>query len=103
MPPNYAWQQFLEHQFPAYPLKRHNDYSKDIEKAGVDGVSLKDGWGEPGSQKLSLQNTVMKWFIDCITIGAVLNTLAFIIVMGILKCEPAWQIWHNIQMVRSLS
>ncbi|CAM1503133.1 Fc.00g079090.m01.CDS01 [Cosmosporella sp. VM-42] len=99
VPPNYLWQQFLEQQFPAYPSGRKHEDSNDMEKGGVDVINWKEGRGEPGGPKLSIQNTMIKWFIDCITAGAIMNTLAFLIVMGILKCEPTWQIWHNIQMV----
>lgn len=49
--------------------------------------------------KFSIRNTLAKWFIDCITAGAIMNTVAFLVVMGILKGQPAIQIVSNIKTV----
>ncbi len=49
--------------------------------------------------KFSVRNTAAKWFIDCITMGALLNTLAFLIIMGILKGQGLTQISENIRKV----
>lgn len=49
--------------------------------------------------KLSIRNTLAKWFIDCITAGAIMNTIAFLVVMGILKGLPTGQISSNIKVV----
>lgn len=43
-------------------------------------------------RRLNWRNTMTKWFIDCITLGALLNTLAFFILMGLLKNQPLSQI-----------
>ena len=37
-----------------------------------------------------------KWFIDCITLGAILNTTLFLVIMGLLKGQPQ-KILHNLR------
>lgn len=36
-------------------------------------------------RKINWLNTFMKMFIDCITLGALVNTVAFLVIMGLLK------------------
>lgn len=55
-----------------------------------------------GQPKLSLRNTLTKWFVDCITAGAVMNTVAFLVLMGIMKGQPGSQIGLNIRNVSFL-
>ncbi|KAK7418942.1 hypothetical protein QQX98_003645 [Neonectria punicea] len=99
-PPNYHWQQYLERSFPAYPLNSRVERLGDIEmRPHDDAPELKDGFPQrPGTPepKLSLKNTLTKWFIDCITAGAIMNTVAFLVLMGILKGQGSSQIWNNI-------
>ena len=86
-PPNFLWQQWLERTFPG---------RKDIGRPGIgkdeDGIDI----AEQGKEKvdaaitqsksnLSIRNTMTKWFIDCITLGALLNTVAFLILINLLK------------------
>ncbi|KAI0850313.1 hypothetical protein F5Y00DRAFT_233073 [Daldinia vernicosa] len=94
-PPNYMWQQLLERSFPAYERKTSIG---DIEKQGINGEDVR-ARGNPEDQepKLNLRNTFAKWFIDCITLGAIFNTVAFFILMGILKSQPVAQIAQNIR------
>ncbi|RFU80184.1 alcohol dehydrogenase [Trichoderma arundinaceum] len=108
-PPNYLWQQFLEKSLPAYPLlQQPNDPGgKDIELKAMEEAAAGPAIGEgsksqsqgAAQSKFSIRNTLAKWFIDCITAGAIMNTLAFLIVMGILKGQPAVQISSNIKTV----
>ncbi|KAI1474307.1 hypothetical protein K445DRAFT_20248 [Daldinia sp. EC12] len=94
-PPNYMWQQLLERSFPAYERKKS---ISDVEKQGVDGEDVRArGTVEEQTPKLNLRNTFAKWFIDCITLGAIFNTVAFFILMGILKSQSVAQIAHNIR------
>ncbi|KAI1395403.1 hypothetical protein F4819DRAFT_194141 [Hypoxylon fuscum] len=88
-PPNYMWQQLLERNFPAYERRASTG---DIEKQSANGQDLGDQ-----KPKLNWRNTFTKWFIDCITIGAIFNTVAFFVLMGILKWQPLAQIRLNIQ------
>ena len=106
-PPNYHWQQFLERIFPAYPSGRQAERLDDIEMTpAIDAPELKEGYEErvaqitrDGESKFSLKNTVTKWFVDCITAGAIMNTIAFLILMGIMKGQAGPQIWSNIKTV----
>ncbi|KAH8687044.1 hypothetical protein BGZ61DRAFT_454100 [Ilyonectria robusta] len=100
-PPNYRWQQFLERTFPAYPIPRRNERLEDIEMTphdddapeGKEGFPSRPGTPEP---KFSLKNTLTKWFVDCISAGAIMNTVAFLLIMGVFKGQSGSQIWSNI-------
>lgn len=119
-PPNYHWQQLLERTFPAYlnadgsaGTSAGDGRSKDdVEmRAGVASDIVGIGSGDAGSgigaeggvgggaprAKFSLRNTLTKWFIDCITMGALLNTVAFLVLMGIMKGQLWSQISSNIR------
>ncbi|KAI5464909.1 hypothetical protein BGZ63DRAFT_378978 [Mariannaea sp. PMI_226] len=100
-PPNYQWQQYLERTFPAYPIVRPKERIDDIEmKPHDDAPELKEGFPPvPGTTepKFSLKNTLTKWFVDCMTVGAIANTIAFLVLMGILKGQGGSTIWKNIK------
>ncbi|KAM3414761.1 hypothetical protein BST61_g9912 [Cercospora zeina] len=87
-PPNFYWQHFLERFFPA---RKHPSGKYHALPQHVDGIEL-DSMRETASDSetnvptnLNWKNTAIKWFVDCITMGALLNTIAFLIVMGVLK------------------
>ncbi|XXG96400.1 hypothetical protein Hte_002682 [Hypoxylon texense] len=88
-PPNYMWQQLLERTFPAYERKASTG---DVEKQNASGEDAPER-----KPKLNLRNTMAKWFIDCITLGAIFNTVAFFLLMGILKGQSADQIGSNVR------
>ncbi|OAL17282.1 hypothetical protein AYO22_11847 [Fonsecaea multimorphosa] len=46
--------------------------------------------------KKNWKNIWIKWFIDCITVGAILNTVAFLVIMGFLNGQPS-KIPHNLR------
>ncbi|KAI1125053.1 hypothetical protein F5Y10DRAFT_15123 [Nemania abortiva] len=97
-PPNYMWQQLLERTFPAYERKRLSagpDSPRDLEKQVTDKPEA--GAGPEPKPKLNLKNTFAKWFIDCITLGAIFNTVAFFVLMGMLKRQPVAVIAHNVR------
>jgi len=48
---------------------------------------------------LSVKNTLTKWFIDCITVGALLNTVVFLMLMGLMKGRSPTQICAAIRSV----
>ncbi|KAI8660369.1 hypothetical protein NCS57_01013800 [Fusarium keratoplasticum] len=104
-PPNYHWQQFLERTFPAYPSVRPQERIGDIEMTPAeDAPELKEGYEERMAEvnrdrepKFSMKNTLTKWFVDCISAGAIMNTVAFLIIMGVLKGQASSQIWSNIK------
>ncbi|TGJ76292.1 hypothetical protein E0Z10_g10901 [Xylaria hypoxylon] len=98
-PPNYMWQQLLERTFPAYERKRPSagsDSPRDLEKQ-VTEAPPEAGAGPEPKPKLNLKNTFAKWFIDCITLGAIFNTVAFFVLMGMLKRQPVAVIGHNVR------
>ncbi|KAI0129068.1 hypothetical protein BJ170DRAFT_594887 [Xylariales sp. AK1849] len=96
-PPNYIWQQYLERSFPAYERKTA---LSDVE--GQRMAKEEVGLGHEGASteqkpKLNWRNTMTKWFIDCMTLGAIMNTVAFFVLMGILKGQSTSQIGHNVR------
>ncbi|CAK3749078.1 hypothetical protein D6C85_07007 [Lecanosticta acicola] len=76
-PPNFLWQMFLERTFPGRKAVPVSD-PEDAEKGNTE---------EEGEKvlKLDWKNTMIKWFVDCISMGALLNTTAFLILMGLMK------------------
>lgn len=103
-PPNFKWQQFLERTFPAYekdsnpPLPLTRKDRKDDDEKGSDKMTS----ARP-KRKLNIKNTLAKWFIDCMTMGALLNTVAFLVLMGLLKSQSQEQIIHNVRTVSPIS
>ncbi|KAL3954177.1 hypothetical protein ACCO45_012133 [Purpureocillium lilacinum] len=103
-PPNFIWQQLLERRLPAYPVDARRQKKQqqrdveltDLEEAAHDSHNADHGSGMV-TPRFSLRNTLAKWFIDCMTAGAVMNTVAFLAIMGLLKSQPGSQIWHNIK------
>ena len=110
-PPNYKWQELLERNFPAHepdtspspvPLK-----DRDIEKNSDDGRAWEDKPRPPSRWRardparrrgrLHYRNTILKWFIDCITLGALMNTTAFLVIMGYMKGQSGEKILHNLR------
>jgi hypothetical protein len=113
-PINYKWQEFLETTFPRHEQTTKQGYNaipleeRDVEKNTSNGQSQAntsdDGQGSssrpmkirrkrkaskpPLPPKKNWKNIWIKWFIDCITIGAIFNTVAFLVVMGFLKGQP---------------
>ncbi|KAI0879173.1 hypothetical protein GGS24DRAFT_231339 [Hypoxylon argillaceum] len=105
-PPNYLWQQLLERTFPAYERRRPgaaargrgSDSPRDLEKQVAAAADEPEaGAGPEPKPKLNLRNTFAKWFIDCITVGAILNTVAFLVLMGMLKRLPVAVIAHKVR------
>lgn len=101
-PPNYKWQELLERNFPARPSSGSHSTpeDRDLEKNSENRRPSEDAKSTPWRPKrpasqhgeFSYRNTLIKWFIDCITIGALMNTTAFLIIMGLLKGQS----WHKI-------
>jgi hypothetical protein len=109
-PPNHHWQMFLERSFPSYhdptttaapDIERGVGAQLDKEKtessSSSETTTAPDGGntGEP-KKRLNIRHTLIKFFIDCITLGALFNTAAFFILMGVLKGQPLGIIAHNV-------
>lgn len=87
-PPNFLYQQALESIFPSTHLAPSND----AIKAAIDGDEKKLDTTPPTAlvqPKLNVKNTLLKFAIDQ-SLGAALNTLAFIFVMGGLQGQ-SWE------------
>ena len=92
-PPNYQWQQLLERTFPAYAPSAPEPL--DVEKGDGVGEKIQPA----GKHRLNIRNTLTKWFIDCFTLGAIMNTVAFLVIMGMMKRQTVDQITSNIRTV----
>lgn len=69
------------------------------EKFALRGADLKrEGDAE---MRLDWRNTMIKWFVDCITIGALVNTVAFLVLMGALKSKSFGEMGMAVRTVSS--
>lgn len=99
-PMNYKFQQLLEYAFPGggdKPRRRSFRYRADQSYKRQDDL---EGQGEKrhtSPRRLHWGNVFAKWFLDCLSLGTALNTTAFLIIMGILKGQPASQIGSNLR------
>jgi len=103
-PPNFLWQHFLERTFPARPRAQPvlpTDADTPPKAAGL-FPGAANAAAAPVAP-LSVKNTLTKWFIDCITVGAILNTFAFLVLMGLMKGRSVTQISAAIKNVSQLS
>ncbi|KAF2265365.1 hypothetical protein CC78DRAFT_579338 [Lojkania enalia] len=98
-PINFHWQAWLERTFPQKKIvtcKREataNEEEKDVfVREGASGrlvdddVTVRD-W----------PNVFKRWFTDCITVGALFNTVMFLVLMGTLKGKGLTQIVMDIK------
>jgi len=93
-PLNFLWQNWLERTFPGWRIvqRTQNNESIDLESLGASKVGRNEEDG--GRDRLrdddvvrvrNWKNIGKKWFTDCITLGALFNTVAFLIIMGAFK------------------
>lgn len=71
-PPNYRWQEFLERMFPT---------TTEPKDKSLEGKSGKSSPSSTTRGRLNLANTAAKFILDQ-TLGAPINTLLFICLMG---------------------
>jgi len=90
-PPNFAWQAFLERQFPSMILAYAKPTSGKMASVGSGGTSEE-------TSRLSIKNTVAKFFLDQ-TLGCWINTLLFILLLGWLKGKGAVEIENEVRNV----
>lgn len=57
-----------------------------------------DMHGNAEGTSLNWRNTMLKWFIDCITLGAIFNTIAFLLLMGLLKAKTMADIMETVRL-----
>jgi len=98
-PVNYHWQAWLERTFPGWKMakQRQAATSDDAEKA----IILKeDGEDKRAIEEVRVRNwpnIFCKWFTDCITMGALLNTTMFLVLMGYMESKTWVQIGNNLK------
>jgi hypothetical protein len=101
-PINFYWQNWLERTFPGWKMvKQKRDFTiQDTEEKEVflrgDGV---ERMYEEEVRVRHWWNIFRKWFTDCITMGALLNTTLFLVVMGVLKGKAWAQIGTDLRTV----
>lgn len=89
-PPNFAFQHFLESNWPARPCSGTPDPQTRADKSGGD---IEDTQG-----RLSIRNTFIKSLLDQ-SISASVNTLLFIGLLGAIKGRGFDDIYHDVRMV----
>jgi hypothetical protein len=101
-PPNYLWQLVLERLFPSRkPLDTTKPTLPRYEARDHDPLLGEDDLqqDEELETKLDWKNTIIKWLLDCMTFGALLNVSAFIILMGFMKGRSLDQIGTALRTV----
>ncbi|KAK3064215.1 hypothetical protein LTS18_009127 [Coniosporium uncinatum] len=95
-PPNFLWQDWLEKTWPGRKgtvvIAASSGKGIDIEKGGhgaeqekLEREEKEMHEGDGGKGAINWKNTCIKSFVDCITLGAIWNTLLFLIMLGVLK------------------
>ncbi|KAF2634097.1 hypothetical protein P280DRAFT_335559 [Massarina eburnea CBS 473.64] len=100
-PVNYYWQNWLERTFPGWKPGKitHTAALSDAEKGTP---SREDGENKRALEKdarvRDWWNIFRKWFCDCITFGALLNTTMFLVLMGVMEGKKWEQIEGNLKV-----
>jgi len=87
----------LERSFPSHHPQQADGIDLEQTASGkekVDQYTLEST--APAAQKLNIRNTIIKFFVDCITLGSLFNTCAFFIIMGLFKGQSLAKIGHNV-------
>jgi hypothetical protein len=101
-PPNYLWQLALERLFPSRkPLDTTKPTLPRYETHDHDPLLGEEDLYQDQEleTKLDWKNTIIKWLLDCMTFGALLNVSAFIILMGCLKGRSLIQVGSALRTV----
>ncbi|KAF1992164.1 hypothetical protein K402DRAFT_366167 [Aulographum hederae CBS 113979] len=113
-PLNFLWQGWLERTFPGWrkvqrggpdvgmvDLEREGERAKERKSgeysgAGIAANGQTDNGG--GGKVRNWPNIAKKWFTDCITLGALFNTVAFLVIMGAFKSKSVGEIALDVRM-----
>lgn len=87
--------------------RKRDPTTLDTEEKGVlrvRGEDVRDGMKEKEEEVRvrNWWNIFRKWFTDCITAGALINTTLFLVVMGVLKGKAWSQIGVDLRTVSTL-
>ena len=122
-PLNYHFQLLLEHAFPGRrrrpalfrhkrsddpeQLAREKEKEREREKLWSPTASSSALFPSPSSSSssssssapLDWPNTMIKWFLDAVSLGPFLNNVAFLAIMGFLKGQSSRFILYTVQTV----
>ena len=119
-PPNYLWQDYLERTYPAYSRVAGSDRHIDAANGKVSVVNpaepdLKGQEAERRrrrddndddvvgpEKKINLRNTMVKWVLDQ-SLGAGLNTVAYIAAMSYFRGQTQAEVYGTVQKVNTPS
>jgi hypothetical protein len=107
-PINFHWQNCLERTFPGWTIKKRGRITTtlDTEEKGVSLKVVAGGEAKVKTEEVKVRNwwnIFKKWFTDCITMGALLNTTLFLVIMGLLKGKAWEEIGTDLRTVRKTS
>lgn len=83
-PPNFLWQQYIERVFPGYSTRK-----PDLDSGEKEGKEMK---------RLNIGNTLIKFGLDQ-TLGAAVNTTAFLVGVRLLRGFPLRECWLAVKEV----
>lgn len=83
-PPNFLWQQYLERLFPGYSTRKPDLDSGEKEEKEI--------------KRLNIGNTLIKFGLDQ-TLGALVNTIAFLVGIRLLRGVPLGECWLAVKEV----
>lgn len=101
-PVNFHWQAWLERAFPGWKMEKRQRQATSADLDEEKGDLLAEGRGGVVEEEVRVRNwwnIFRKWFTDCITMGALLNTTLFLVMMGMLKGKAWSQIGTDLRTV----
>ncbi|KAH7115115.1 hypothetical protein B0J11DRAFT_553408 [Dendryphion nanum] len=91
-PVNYHWQNSLERWFPGWKMVKVRRDTTSLDNEEKEVFLREDGGPKTLEEEVRVRNwwnIFKKWFTDCITMGALLNTTMFLVIMGFMK-RKSW-------------
>lgn len=105
-PPNFWWQDYLERRFPGYITTSSSSLSSsDVtinEKQDSSTIAAGRDGEKRETKKLHVRNTLIKLVLDQ-SVGAAVNTIAFIATMGSLRGQSRGEVFEAVARVSTAS